>query len=241
MWEESDSAMTIHINTDYSGISPYGLFILLSIASGITVIFRLCIKRGIPVKKTLLLLALIPASSWCCACLYTFITSGGKRIGLASIGAAMGVYLAAILISVIQPGTGHRNIMLQNCTFALPLMYSIAKLGCLSAGCCHGIEYSGPLSIKYSGAEAEVFPVQAVESAVFMAIFIYGLKALRKHDPDSVRKIILLSAAAKFSLDFLRASHKHIIISSNQLCCMLMISCLLTAHYKRRKKANSND
>ena len=232
--------MSIHINTGYTVISPYQVFIMLSVAAGIAVIFRLCIKRGIPFKKTLLLLALIPASSWCCACLYTFITSGGKRIGLASIGAAIGVYLAAILISVIQPGTGHRNIMLQNCTFALPLMYSIAKLGCLSAGCCHGIEYSGPLSIKYSGSEAEVFPVQAVESAVFMAIFIYGLKALRKHDPDSVRKIILLSAAAKFSLDFLRASHKHI-ISSNQLCCLLMISCLLTAHYKRRKKANSND
>lgn len=232
--------MSIHINTGYTVISPYQVFIMLSVTAGIAVISRLCIKRGIPFKKTLLLLALIPASSWCCACLYTFITSGGKRIGLASIGAAMGVYLAAILVSVIQPGTGHRNIMLQNCTFALPLMYSIAKLGCLSAGCCHGIEYSGPLSIKYSGAEAEVFPVQAVESAVFMAIFIYGLKALRKHDPDSVRKIILLSAAAKFSLDFLRASHKHI-ISSDQLCCLLMISCLLTAHYKRRKKANSND
>lgn len=232
--------MSIHINTGYTVISPYQVFITLSVAAGIAVISRLCIKRGIPVKKTLLLIALIPASSWCCACLYTFITSGGKRIGLASIGAAMGVYLAAILVSLIQPGTGHRNIMLQNCTFALPLMYSIAKLGCLSAGCCHGIEYSGPLSIKYSGSEAEVFPVQAVESAVFMAIFIYGLKALRKHDPDSVRKIILLSAAAKFSLDFLRASHKHI-ISSNQLCCLLMISCLLTAHYKRRKKANSND
>ena len=229
--------MSIHINTGYSGISPYQVFIILSVAAGIAVISRLCIKRGIPVKKTLLLLALIPASSWCCACLYTFITSGGKHIGLASIGAAMGVYIAAILVSLIQPGTGHRDIMLQNCTFALPLMYSIAKLGCLSAGCCHGIRYSGPLSAEYSGTDVSVFPVQALESAVFAAIFISGMVMLRKHDINSVRKVFITSAAAKCSLEFLRDTHTGKFISIGQTVCILAIllcGCPLIYNWHKR-------
>ncbi|MBQ9807755.1 MAG: prolipoprotein diacylglyceryl transferase [Ruminococcus sp.] len=229
--------MTIHINTDYSGISPYGLFILLSIASGITVIFRLCIKRGIPVKKSLLLVALTAPMAVVCAVIFTLIISGGKRIGLASIGAAAGVYLAAILVSLIQPGTGHRNIMLQNCTFALPLMYSIAKLGCLSAGCCHGIRYSGPLSVEYSGTDVSVFPVQALESAVFAAIFISGMVMLRKHDTNSVRKVFITSAAAKCALEFLRDTHTGKFISIEQTVCILAIllcGCPLIYNWHKR-------
>lgn len=200
--------MTIHIDTDHLILPFYQIFILSSLIAGMIVLFRLCSKRGIPTKKNLLLLALIPTSSWSCAFLYTFIRSGGKNLGLSSVGAAIGVYLAAIATSLLIPRIGDRNVLLQNCTFAMPLMYSIAKLGCLFAGCCHGVEYDGIFHIEYYGEKNGnicVFPVQLLESAVFLAIFISGMIMLKKRNKYSVKIVLIVSVCAKFSLSFLRA------------------------------------
>ncbi|NLT10034.1 MAG: prolipoprotein diacylglyceryl transferase [Ruminococcus sp.] len=219
--------MTIHIDTDDQILPFYMMFILSAILAGMGVIFRLCSKRGIALKKSLLLSTMIFPMSIVCALLFTFITSGGKHLGIASTGAAAGAYAAVFMASLIDHRPGDLRVMLQNCTFALPLMYGTAKIGCFTAGCCHGISYNGFLSVKYSGShtgDINVFPVQLVEAAVFLSIFIAGIIMLKKHDINSVRKVIILSAAAKFSLEFLRESHLHRIISIEQAVCLLVMA-----------------
>jgi prolipoprotein diacylglyceryltransferase len=235
------NAMNIHINTDHGAISPYKIFLLLALAAGTAVILRLCIKRGIPAKKALLLAVILQPMCIFCAAVFTFITSGGKNIGIASIGAAAGVYLSALIISRIWNRPGEQRIILQNCTFAMPLMYGIAKTGCFTAGCCHGIEYNGVLCVEYSGkltGDICVFPVQLLESAVFIAIFIAGMIFLKKHDIHSVHKVTILSAAAKFTLEFLRKSHSHKALSIEQAVCLaITIVCLIDMKKKQKRSS----
>lgn len=233
--------MNIHINTDHGTVSPYKIFLLLAIAAGTAVIIRLCVKRGIALRKSLLLAAMIPPMCISCAAAFAFVTSGGRIIGFASIGAAAGVYVSALLISLIWQSPGERTILLQNCTFALPLMYGIAKIGCFTAGCCHGIAYNGLLCVRYTGkriGDICVFPVQLLEAAVFIAIFIAGMVFLKKHDIHSVEKVTILSAAAKFTLEYLRKSHSHRALSIEQAVCLLAtIVCLINMKKSQKRQA----
>ena len=232
--------MKIHINTDQGAISPYSIFLLLALAAGTAVIIRLCIRRGITLRKSLLLAVMIPPMCISCAAAFAFLTSGGRIFGFASIGAAAGVYITALLISLIWQSPGERAILLQNCTFALPLMYGIAKIGCFTAGCCHGICYDGLLCVRYTGkriGDICVFPVQLMESVVFIAIFIAGMVFLKKHDIHSVQKVAILSAAAKFVLEFLRKSHSHRALSIEQAICLLVtIACLINMKKTQKRK-----
>lgn len=233
--------MNIHINTDHGTVSPYKIFLLLAIAAGTAVIIRLCVKRGIALRKSLLLAAMIPPMCISCAAAFAFVTSRGSIIGFASIGAAAGVYVAALLISLIWQSPGERTILLQNCTFALPLMYGIAKIGCFTAGCCHGIAYDGLLCVRYTGkriGDICVFPVQLLEAAVFITIFIAGMVFLKKHDIHSVEKVTILSAAAKFTLEYLRKSHSHRALSIEQAVCLLAtIVCLINMKKSQKRQA----
>ncbi len=129
--------------------------------------------------------------------------------------------------------------MLQNCTFAMPLMYGIAKIGCFTAGCCRGICYDGIFCVRYTGkltGDICVFPVQLSEAAVFIAIYIAGMALLKKHDVHSVHKVIIMSAAAKFALEFLRNSHSHSTLSIEQTVCLIVtIACLADMMRNRRR------
>ena len=59
---------------------------------------------------------------------------------------------------------------------ALGLMYAVSKLGCFFAGCCVGMKYQGPGSIRYldNGAVGEyLFPVQLAETILFLLAFCW--------------------------------------------------------------------
>ena len=92
-----------------------------------------------------------------------------------------------------------------------PLMYGLAKIGCAVAGCCHGIEYSGSLNMH------GYFPIQPVETVVFLGIYLLGLKT------KSVNVVVYVSLGAKFLLDFLRADRGGI-ISRNQILILVYLA-----------------
>ncbi len=105
-----------------------------------------------------------------------------------------------------------------------PLMYGLAKIGCAVAGCCHGIEYSGSLNMH------GYFPIQPVETVVFLGIYLLGLKT------KSVSAVVYVSLGAKFLLDFLRADRGGI-ISRNQILILIYLAVwsvvAICAHRKR--------
>ena len=217
--------MSIHINTDYSVISPYPVMMILSFAAGLTASYLLDRRGGVPKTVCRYLMLLSPLMSVFCGFGLTYITSGGREFGLSSLGGLIGMYAAALTLCLINGNSDDTKTMLGSCTLVLPLMYSVAKIGCTLAGCCCGFAYEGAFGIHYSGrlsGTADAFPVQPLESLVFFIIFIVGL-ALHLHGRKAVMPVFFTSAAAKLFLDFLRLSHSGKILSLTQVLCALLL------------------
>lgn len=97
---------------------------------------------------------------------------------------------------------------------AIPLMHGIARIGCLCAGCCYGMEYDGPFSITYPVnsftegiAGVPRFPTQLVETAVnlILAVGLYIMvKRGKAKNGEGIGVYIIVYSIMRFSLEFVR-------------------------------------
>ena len=113
---------------------------------------------------------------------------------------------------------------------ALGLMYAVSKLGCLFAGCCIGMRYQGPGSIRYldNGAAGEyLFPVQLAETILFLLAFLLLHRMAERKRNGIIPKSLLLYAILKFALDYLRYYETRRLFSANQWGCLLVIAIVL--------------
>ena len=230
--------MTIHIDTDHGLIPPYAVMLIISFIAGLAVQFLLNVKRGVKKNIAGYGIILAPPMTAFFALLVMQLYTSGKGIGVSSVGGALGMYMSAVTMALISRDRSCGGILIESCTVTLPLMYSIAKLGCLMAGCCHGMDYSGPLALEYSGRVGEicVFPVQIAESAGFFIIFIIALTMHAGRRYYTIPVVILMSAAAKGLLDFFRASHTGKLISLNQIFCIIAVTiCTLAVVYQKKR------
>ena len=148
------------------------------------------------------------------------------KIGLSSYGAVIGAFLM-IFIYQLQ-FKKDKKVLLINCMLPLPLMYSVGKIGCFIAGCCYGIEYSGPFSIVYNNSlvapsGVSLFPIQILESVVFLFIFVCLYFNKKLSDINKCDLLLIICGSAKFLLDFLRASHTNTILSVNQVISLIIV------------------
>lgn len=231
--------MTIHIDTSYKLIPPYVVMIVLACGLGIAMQYIMNIKRGAEKRIAGFVALLSPFMSFFFGLLLTYASSGGKEFGLSSIGGLVGMYGSVLTLALITNDKNQSKVMFENCTLVLPLMYSVSKVGCLLAGCCHGRPYSGPFCIEYTGKVTEtgsVFPVQLAETVVFFLIFAAGVIMFAKGSRAVMYMVFIASAAAKGLLDFTRASHVGRILSLNQvLCFVMMIACIVFIVVKSKK------
>ena len=173
--------------------------------------------------------------------LFTYLTNLNKydsfdflRIGFSSLGSLIGGILFLILFCI----QFKRNIKETLTLFIkpIPLMYAVGKLGCFLVGCCYGIKYSGPFSVVYNYASNDIngirlFPVQLVESVVFMIIFILIMKK-----KVNLYKTIFICSLSKFLLDYLRFKSNNMILSVNQIGCLIIMIISLILIYKSNEK-----
>lgn len=94
----------------------------------------------------------------------------------------------------------------------IPLGHGIGRVGCLLAGCCHGMRYSGPLAVYYPNSVLGLpenqgyFPVQGLEALLNLGLCVW-LLFLEK---SVKQRYLLLSAylgsyaVIRFCLEFLR-------------------------------------
>lgn len=227
------------INTDYRFIPPYAVMILLSFIAGNLGMYVLNIRSGIKKNISGYLILLSPMMSLFCGVCLTYVISGFRNYGLSSIGGLIGMYTAVLTMALMNSNKENMRTMFQNCTIILPLMYSISKTGCFFAGCCHGIEYKGIFFIHYTGhgniPEHNVFPVQLVETIVFLGIFFAGILLNKRRVKNTVWIVFVVSAFAKGLLDFLRESHTGELISMNQILCIMLIIVGLVVMYSSKK------
>lgn len=223
--------MSICIKVSDSPVTLYTLFIILSFVIGF--ILAYINIRKCKVSKYLALCSVVASAllSLYLAFGLTLIQTGGNGYGLSSMGGAFGVLIAAFVISKVSCDTNYT--VLNSYVHVLTLMYSISKLGCLFAGCCYGIEYHGLLCINYTGGldrlpSVTVFPVQLLESAVFLIVYFI----LRN---KGIKTTIVVSAVCKLLLDFLRNTHSEQIISANQLICLALVILLIPIKIREYK------
>ena len=161
------------------------------------------------------------------------------KLGLSSYGAVIGVLLF-LLLFCFQFKKSLKELLYIFMP-SLPLMYAIGKIGCFLVGCCHGIEYNGIFKVVYNfsdsvSSDISLFPIQIVETIVFLFVFIYMfVKHLNKHFTLKTLGISFISCGlAKFLLDFLRMSHKNIILSLNQYISIVFIIIGIVIYLKTR-------
>lgn len=133
------------------------------------------------------------------------LLSGGFVFYGGLIGAVIGFYIYSkqYKINIID--------LLDLMAPSIPLIHGFGRLGCFFAGCCYGIEYSGPFHIIFHKSLAApngipLFPIQVLESGLnfiaFIILLIYGRKL--RSSGKLIGAYIVYYSIARFFLEFLR-------------------------------------
>ena len=217
----------------------YSILLVVSLVIGLLIPSIKLAKAGIR-KDVLLCVALLNMFlALFFGKMYTMIAEKSTDIlstGFSSLGGLIGFLIGTYVFYLI---CDKDKRILENYVISLPLIYAISKIGCFFAGCCHGIEYTGALNIRYEAGSAcalstAVFPVQITETIVFIAIYFIMNKI--KANGDSVTLTLLFCTVAKFILDFLRYSHIGKIVSSNQVVCLVIaVICVIHSFINSRR------
>jgi len=223
--------------------SPYGYIVLLSVAAGFTInVFRM--RRYKISKQTIIYTCLLTLiCTLITSLLVEFrITSDGIKLGFSGLGAAIGM-VTGVFISGLILREKPDLVMLSFVTSA-PLMYALAKTGCLFAGCCHGKPYDGPFAIVYTGGthQGSYFPVQLIDMAVFLAFHVFALIIASKMK-NKVRAIYIILAAlipVRFLLEYLKYYHDGSLIASGQITVLIAgaLALIVVTVWKKVLKLN---
>lgn len=212
--------------TDGFHISPYACTFAGALVAGFLTVFILLRKGGVPWRyigySMFLNVILILYGSR----MYSMVAGGFRtslwNAGISSLGGVIGLLAGVIIFGCIYDEG--KALMWESYILAMPLMYGIAKIGCYLVGCCHGIKYSGPLAVTYDSEYMQggpYFPVQLLESIVFIIVFMIGLGVYRSHRRKYTGAVVmLLCAMAKFAQEFLREEHVGKSISGSQWICI---------------------
>lgn len=228
------------LNTDFNF---YGTCLTLSFISCAVITWKNCQKRQFEPNHILYLLLYEVIGALLGGKYYTYFASYPKyvghsflEIGLSSCGSFIGMVLLFFIYSR-QFGKKFTEILALVIP-AVPLMYGIGKIGCFFAGCCLGFEYEGIGAIYYRynellNSDVSHFPIQILESIVFIILAVYFLKKSSKR--DSPLECLIACGIAKFLLEFLRLEHVGKILTINQWICLILIviSGIVYANFKR--------
>lgn len=207
-------------------ISPYPFTFMASFVISFLIVAFLLRQKKIPGRHIGYSMFLNIVMTLCGAKMYSVFASGFKQSlltsGISSLGGVIGLFAGTIIFGYIY--TEGRTAILRAYTLVVPLMYGIAKIGCYLMGCCHGIPYTGPLSVSYNNSIVHggpYFPIQLTETLVFIGIFAVCLGIyLSKHAIHTVSAVMILCAIGKFSLEYLREEHIGKLLSANQIVCI---------------------
>ncbi len=95
---------------------------------------------------------------------------------------------------------------------SIALSHAFGRLGCFFAGCCYGVQCSGPLCITFNDVHSlaprgvPLFPTQLTESAGEFLIFVLllVLRRSKKFDGQIFWLYLVLYAVLRFTIEFFR-------------------------------------
>lgn len=131
----------------------------------------------------------------------------------------------------------------------VPLGHCVGRIGCHFAGCCYGMEYSGPFAVTYNDVLGAVpngvslFPVQLLEAVLLFLLFIVLLILYFKKKGEGflAAGYLISYAIIRFILEFFRGDKARGILlglSTSQIISILIIVCVtvILILNKRKKK-----
>ncbi len=212
----------------------YMTCIILAFIGACVFIYKYLMNKKIKKKDILLYVSMIVPFGLLGSLIVCYIID--KNMGLSSYIGCFVLILTSIFYEKINPS---KNLEYVRCTMlSMPLLYGISKLGCFFAGCCYGLPYNGFFSVTYSsGLNIPLFPIQLLESLVFIGLFIGLLFINKKHSKNIISITIIVCAFAKFALDFLRYDHLTKVITTNQII-SLMLLFIVIVNMIRKKLLN---
>lgn len=227
--------MTIYVKDTVP--SAYVILIILSLITGFACVTWVLRRKGVPVGIALQSVVLNAVTVIYFGVVFTLVTSllveKKPVLGLSSLGGVLGILLGVGIMQLIYKKEGYP--FLKGYVLTLSLMYGVSKQACFFSGCCVGKEYHGVGALQYIGERSDlvahaVFPVQLLESIVFLVIFALLWK---NYERVTTEGMLCIYAVAKFLMDFLREAHQGG-ISVNQVVCLLIFVIGIVAVMRRR-------
>ncbi len=225
-----------------SNINYYGIILVLNFLISILYIIKKASNKHLSSKEIFYMILYIMLGIIIGGKYYTILShyqtykdANFLSVGLSSLGSLLGSIFMLYLFTkqFRKKQSDIFNIFIP----VLPLLYGIGKIGCFLSGCCLGFKYTGFLSVTYSNGS--FFPVQLLESLVFITIFIYINKLNKKQDKYLVSKCLIICGLSKFLLEFLRLRTSSTILNINQIVCIFLILfgiLIIIKNYKNKPK-----
>ena len=204
--------------------SPYALIVMLSVVAGFAVSILRMLKLGVSKQAVLYTSILTFVCTIVTSLIFGFkITANGIGAGFSGLGAAAGMVTGVFVSAMIIKDKP--DLVMASFVSSAPLMYALAKTGCLLAGCCHGKEYNGAFAIVHIGGthNGSYFPAQIIDMAAFLAIHILAviLTGKMKNKVRAVYIILAVTIPVRFLLEYLRYEHDGSLISSGQVTVLI--------------------
>ena len=204
--------------------SPYAPIVIGAVIVGFIVTILRIRKSGVTIQTILYTSLLTFVCTIITSLIFGFkITSDGIGAGFSGLGAAVGmiggVFVSGLIIR------DKPDIIMAYFVSSAPLMYGLAKIGCLLAGCCHGKEYYGPFAIVHTGGDhaGSFFPAQLVDMAAFLTIHIFALfiTSKMKNKVFAIYIILGVMIPVRYLLEYLKYDHDGSLMSSGQITVLI--------------------
>ena len=229
----------------------YGLCTMVGTIFALLAVFRLR-KKGSPITEDNLLDALIWAIllGFLCSKILYFIVEPPRMphnwaelwdlisAGLVFYGGLLGGLLGLVFVS----RKTKKNIITYADLMApcFCLAHAGGRVGCLMAGCCYGMPYSGPCAVVLDGVSR--LPTQIMEAG-FLVILSFVLMAAYNKKPrrGTVSGLyMILYAVWRFIIEFFRADERGTVgvLSTSQFISLFIFAFGAFLLYRSRQEVN---
>lgn len=214
--------MTIDLqNNCIWGIPPYIFWVGIGLSCSMLLFLYLLYNSGIKIDKQLSIyicgIVGVIAGAKIFGCIKNLIISLYyqkpltieiiSNAGLVFYGGLMG-FLLCTSVAIILCYRRFDIELMNLIVITIPLFHGFGRIGCLFAGCCFGVEYTGLLSVTYINNLTEIrpcFPTQIVESCfefiLFVTLFIFHKK---NREINLLKMYLATYAFLRFTLEFKR-------------------------------------
>lgn len=160
------------------------------------------------------------------------------------------IFALPVLYYYFKKHNWPKRKMLDTIAIVATILLFFGRLGCFSAGCCHGIRTDSWLGVVFSNPNCvayplntPLYPTQLFEAGLLVLIFIvlYLFRNKKQYDGQLFLIYMLMYAIGRFFIEFLRGDTERGFlfngrISHSQFIAIIIVIVAIVAHFYMKKK-----